>query len=94
MSATNVALAQVQSGPSGGLFAGNVSSVADRVQTTIIWVTFIMAVLYILWQVTEVLFQRKTWSEIIANCLVAVAIGAAPAAVTALWELGQTVRLS
>lgn len=93
MSLTNVALAQVTGAPGGGLFAGNISSVADDVMTTIIWVTFIMAVLYILWQVTEVLWDRKTWSDIIAKCLIAVAIGAAPAAVSALWQLGQSVSL-
>lgn len=93
MAFTNVASAQVSGAPSGGLFAGNISSVADDVMTTIIWVTFIMAVLYIIWQVTEVLWDRKTWSDIIAKCLVAVAIGAAPMAVSALWTLGQSVSL-
>ena len=87
------AFAQVTGAPGGGLFAGNISSVADDVLTTIIWVTFIMAVLYILWQVTEVLWDRKTWSDIIAKCLIAVAIGATPAGVSALWKLGQSVSL-
>lgn len=76
----------------GGLFEGNVTTLADNVKTTIIWVTFIMALLYIIWQVTEVIFDRKTWSDIIAKCLVAVAIGAAPAAVTYVWELGRTIN--
>ena len=90
---STTAHAQVSGAPSGGLFAGNISNVADDVLTTIIWVTFIMAILYILWQVAECLFDRKTWSDIIAKCLIAVAIGATPAGVAALWRLGQSVTL-
>ena len=80
--------------PGGGLFAGNIESVGDQVKTTIIWVTFTMALIYIVWQVVEVIFDRKTWSDIIAKCLVAVALGAAPAAVLALWNLGQDISLN
>ena len=80
--------------PSGGLFTGNVENVGDQVQTTIVWVTFMMALIYIIWQVVEVIFDRKTWSDIIAKCLVAVALGAAPAAVLALWELGHNISLN
>lgn len=83
-----------QGAPSGGLFAGNIESVGDQVKTTIIWVTFTMALIYIVWQVVEVIFDRKTWSDIIAKCLVAVALGATPAAVLALWELGHNISLN
>ncbi|SPY08451.1 TrbC/VirB2 family protein [Oligella urethralis] len=92
--ATPLAYAQgVTSGTPGGGFLQPVKSVLDQVIDGIVAISLVVAIGYIIWQVLEVIFDRKTWSDIMAKCLVAVALGAAPFVVKQLWDLGQSLSI-
>jgi hypothetical protein len=87
MFSANVALAQ------NAGFLQPANDVLEQVKDAVIAISVVVAIIYIVWQVLEVIFDRKTWSDILGKCLVAIALGAAPYIVMQLWELGKSLSL-
>lgn len=87
MFSANAALAQ------NAGFLQPANDVLEQVKDAVIAISVVVAIIYIVWQVLEVIFDRKTWSDILGKCLVAIALGAAPYIVMQLWELGKSLSL-
>lgn len=87
------AAAQPSGQPSAGLLDGSVKTLGDNLLKTIQWVAGIGAAAYILWEVVQVLTDRKTWGDVSMKCIVAVAIGAAPSVVPKLIEFGKSINI-
>ena len=74
-----------------GGFAAQASTMLENVRDGIVIVVGVVATIALLWQLAEGFMGRKTWADVLTNCLWIFGAGAAVAAGTWIFTSGQSI---